>query len=214
MIITTCFAAKLLKSLYPKQIPVTASVWAYLHNCKKYTLPTNIPLCEINMDTTGATLGAALHFWARMELVKFVSSQRGDNKAIALFYNTHKLSFEDYDYESAVKNCQRNVKKSEKSSHFFTVPVQNFVPPQSTLPVPVLLGKANGVQKYCKANGIKVTHNCAVVWLLKINTNLTHKKIAAQLMITARCVTKHLCALRSLPFAIPSHVLSPPLETS
>jgi hypothetical protein len=214
MITTTCFAAKLLKSLYPKQIPVTASVWAYLYNSKKYTLPTNLPLCQLYMEATGKTLGAALHFWARMELVRFVQSQRCDNKAIHLFYNCHNLTFEDYDYESAVKNCQRNVKRSIESAHIYEVQVAQKLRTNTEYSVQFLLGAAYNVQKYCSSNGMNITHNFAAVWLLHVNTALNQKQIAAELRIVRRSVTNALTCLKYLRFPIPSHVLSPTIETS
>ena len=205
-ILTTRFAASLLQSLHPVSIPVTASVYAYLHTAKPFTLP-NLPLIEIEIACSGVQVGAALHHWARVEMLKHIKYKPNKKQALFEFYDKHNLSIDDYDYESATRNCTRFEKKQVKSLHFNPNHVVNLPPSKPPTLAQKLMTANTQIRHYCQANGYAPCPMFVSVLALRYNTKYTIFQIANNLDISRQMVHRHLKALQTLPFRLPSSVL-------
>ena len=205
-IITTRFAATLLQSLYPVSIPVTASVYPFLHSSKRYVLP-NLPCIEIEIPCSGVDTGAALHWWARIELLIHIMKSDNKSACVLAFYEQHHLSFNDYDYEAAIRNNTRNVKKTVQTQHFDPKRVVASHPRNTPTLAQKLIRANTQIKAYCAANGHNAHPMFVSVLALRFNSKLSISQIAHQLELHRCTVHLHLRNLHNLPFAIPSHVL-------
>jgi hypothetical protein len=212
-VITTSFAASLLQSLYPVSIPVTASVYPYLHMHKKFALP-NLPLCEVEMNASGTSVGGALHWWAKLEITNYIKNKPNKNAAILAFFEQHKIDFWDYDIDAGLKFCTRNVKKVGSMLLFSPNHVVAERPHKTPTLAQKLILANQQIRQYCASQGHPVCPMFASVVALRFNTKYTIFQIANSLGIHKTTVHFHLRNHTRLPFSIPSHVLSPPIETA
>lgn len=205
-IVTTRFAATLLESLHPVSIPVTASVYPYLHTSKRYMLPS-LPLCEIEIPCSGVDTGAALHWWARIELVKYITKSGNKYASVMEFYKLHKLNFNDYDYDSATRSNTRNIKKTGGIAVFQPKHVLQSPCPKSPTLAQKLIVANRQIKAYCAQQGYAAHPMFVSVLALKFNTKYTTSQIAHNLGLRNRMVHYHLAKLPNLPFPIPTTVL-------